>query len=274
MADPLFSVADKTILVSGGSRGIGAALARGFAQRDARVWITGRDAATLEAAAREISTGAHLVQCVVCDVADPQAIIQTVDQVNEAAGHIDVLLNVAGVNIRQPVESFTEEQFDFVLDINLKGAFLMAQAVGKKMIAQGTGAIINIDSLNTHAPLKNVTPYAISKCGLNGMTKALAKEWGSHGVRVNGLAPGFILTDLTQKLWSDPVMQKWGVDNTAMGRLGGSRGFDWNSHLSRSGGVPHFSQGKPSMLMADSFADRTGRFQATVDNSVRAIHIP
>ena len=141
-------------------------------------------------------------------------------QIVATHGRIDTLLNVAGVNIRQPSEAFTPEQFDFVLNINLRGAFFMAQEVGKQMLRQGSGSIVNIDSLNSDAPLKYVTPYAMSKCGLNGMTRSLAMEWGPKGVRVNGLAPGFILTDLTQKLWSDPTMKQWGEFNTPLGRLG------------------------------------------------------
>ncbi|QDU37067.1 Gluconate 5-dehydrogenase [Maioricimonas rarisocia] len=220
MTDQLFSVSDQAVLVSGGSRGIGLSLARGFAERDARVVITGRDERTLAEAAAEISVGAHPVRWQVCDVADADQIPRVVDQVIEELGGIDTLVNVAGVNIRQPVENFTQDQFDFVLDINLRGAFFMAKEVGRTMIARGSGAIINIDSLNSDAPLKYVAPYAMSKCGLNAMTRSLAMEWGPKGVRVNGLAPGFILTDLTQKLWSDPRMEEWGEFNTPMGRLG------------------------------------------------------
>ncbi len=114
----------------------------------------------------------------------------------------------------------TEEDYDFILDINLKGAFLIAQAVGRQMIAQESGTIINVDSLNTYAPLKGVAPYAMSKAGLVMMTRSLAAEWGEHGVRVNTIAPGFILTDMTNALWSDPVMQEWGLANTPLRRLG------------------------------------------------------
>ena len=133
---------------------------------------------------------------------------------------LDTLINVAGVNIRQPTTKYTEEQFDYVMNINLRGAFFMAQAAGRQMLTQKSGSLINIDSLNSASPLKNVTPYVMSKCGMNGMTRALALEWGPSGVRVNGLAPGFILTDLTKKLWSDPTMQAWNTANCPLGRLG------------------------------------------------------
>ncbi|REJ95306.1 MAG: SDR family NAD(P)-dependent oxidoreductase [Planctomycetota bacterium] len=220
MTDSLFSVADQVVLVSGGSRGIGKALAKGFADCGAKVIITGREQSTLDAAAAGISSGTHPVQARVCDVADTGRIGPVVEDIAAEHGRIDTLLNVAGVNIRQPTEDFTQEQYDFILDINLRGAFFMAQAVGKQMLAQGSGSIVNIDSLNSDGPLKYVAPYAMSKCGLTSMTRSMAMEWGPKGVRVNGLAPGFILTDLTQKLWSNPTMKEWGEFNTPLGRLG------------------------------------------------------
>lgn len=129
-------------------------------------------------------------------------------------------MNVAGVNRRKPALDITEEDYDFILDINLKGAFLLSQEVGRHMVSQQSGSQINIASLNTDRPLKNVLPYAISKAGIAHMTRGLALEWGGKGVRVNALAPGFILTDLTDKLWSDKKLQKWGLSNTPQRRLG------------------------------------------------------
>src|SRR5437868_3540853 len=118
MNDPLFSVEDQVTLVSGGSRGIGRALAEGFAQRGARVIITGREAATLEKAAQEIG---HGVRPMVCDVADARAIERVVDKALSAFGRIDTLINVAGVNRRMPAEQLTEADWNFIVDINLKG---------------------------------------------------------------------------------------------------------------------------------------------------------
>ncbi len=220
MSDTLFSVANQVVLVSGGSRGIGKALARGFAERGAYVWITGRDDATLQATASEISVGEHRVRYAVSDVTRVNDCQLAVEVIIQAHGRIDTLINVAGINVRKPAVEVTEENYDAILGINLRGAFFMAQAVGRVMLKQKSGSLINIDSLNSAGPLKNVAPYAMSKSGMNGMTRALALEWGPSGVRVNGLAPGFILTDLTQKLWSDPTMQAWNTANCPLGRLG------------------------------------------------------
>ncbi|MCH7689347.1 MAG: SDR family oxidoreductase [Planctomycetes bacterium] len=220
MVDELFSVADRVTLVSGASRGIGKELARGFARRGAKVIITGRDASTLEETAREISSPESEVRAMVCDVSSPEEIQNFVETLVSDYGRIDTLLNVAGVNKRQRAESFTVEEYDFILDINLRGAFFLATSVGRRMIAQQSGVQINIDSLNTYAPLKGVIPYAMSKGGLSIMTRGLAAEWGEFGVRVNAIAPGFILTEMTHKLWSNHSMQEWGKQNTPLGRLG------------------------------------------------------
>ena len=220
MADELFSVQDQVVLVTGGSRGIGRAIAEGFADRGSRVVICSRDGQVVEAAAQEMSEAGGNVQGLTCDVSDLDNVRDTVQSVLETHGRIDTLINVAGVNRRKRAETFTPEDYRFIMDINLKGAFDMSLEVGKHMIERQAGTQINIESLNTHMPLKGVLPYAISKFGMQGMTRGLALEWGCHGIRVNSLAPGFILTDLTNKLWSDPVMQEWNEQNAPLGRLG------------------------------------------------------
>lgn len=220
MNQELFSVKDQVTLVSGGSRGIGRGIAAGFADQGAQVIITGRDLASLEKTATEIGGGEHEVTPLVCDVAQPDDIEKLVETVIGRFGRIDCLINVAGVNRRMKVEKFTLEDYDFILDINLKGAFLLSVAAGKQMVQQKSGTQINIASLNTFRPLKGVLPYAMSKAGMGAMTRGLALEYGPHGVRVNAIAPGFILTDLTQKLWSDKTMQEWNAANCPLGRLG------------------------------------------------------
>jgi NAD(P)-dependent dehydrogenase (short-subunit alcohol dehydrogenase family) len=220
-SDDLFSVANQIVLVSGGSRGIGRAIAEGFARRGARVIITGREEKTLAATAKEIaSPGGPPVKHLVCDVADPAAIERLGQAAPAEFGPIDTLINVAGVNRRLPIEQVSEADYDFIIDINLKGAFLLSQAIGRQMLQRGQGNQINIVSLNNYAPLKHVLPYAMSKAALGHMTRGLALEWGPRGVRVNAIAPGFILTDLSKALWARPDMQAWGLPNTPLRRLG------------------------------------------------------
>ena len=129
--DKLFSVEGQVVLVSGGSRGIGRAIAQGFAERGAQVVITGRQKDTLEVAARAIAPAGHAVRPIVCDVSKPQEISALVKAVLDEFRWIDTLVNVAGVNRRKPALDYSEEDFDFVLNINLKGAFLLSQAVGR-----------------------------------------------------------------------------------------------------------------------------------------------
>lgn len=221
MNDALFDVSGQVVLVSGGTRGIGRSIAAGFCKRGATVVVTGREAKNAETSAAEIAAEAG-GKCVglACDVAKTAEIDPLVAQIVKEHGRIDTLVNVAGVNRRKRSEDVTEDDYDFILDTNLKGAFFLSQAVGKKMMEQGKGNLINICSLNNYGPLPWVLPYAASKAALGHMTRVLAMEWGPRGVRVNAIAPGFILTDLSKKLWSDPMMQQWNSDNTPLRRLG------------------------------------------------------
>ena len=218
--DTLFSVADQVVLLSGASRGIGQALAKGFTERGAQVIITGREANTIEQTAKEISVGAKPVRSLVCDVTNEKSIKDTAEKVLAEFGRIDTLLNVAGMNKRMKVENYSAELYDEIIDTNLRGMFLLSQLVGKHMIARRRGNIINIDSLNTYAPLKGVTPYAMSKAGVSMMTRGMATEWGEHGVRVNAIAPGFFPTALSKQLWSMPTMREWAIANTPLRKLG------------------------------------------------------
>jgi gluconate 5-dehydrogenase len=220
MSDELFSVASQHVLITGGSRGIGRALAEGFAQRGARVLICSRSQESVDTALSEMRSNGLNVEGLACDVSDEEQIRTTVAAARDKLGPIDTLINVAGVNRRKRAEQVTLDDYDFILDTNLRGAFLMSQEVGRAMIERKSGVQINVESLNTWMPLKGVLPYAMSKFGMQGMTRGLALEWGRHGIRVNSLAPGFILTDLTRKLWSDPNMQAWNTANAPLGRLG------------------------------------------------------
>ncbi len=221
MNDPLFSVADKVVFISGGTRGIGRGLAHGFAARGATVVVSGRDEVSTAEAARAIAADTDGA-CfgVACDVADEAQIQSAVDLIVAEHGRMDVLINVAGVNRRMAAEALTAADFDFVMDINLRGAFLLSQAVGKQMLKQGSGSQINVTSLNNHTPLHWMVPYAASKAALGQMTRALAMEWGPRGVRVNAIAPGFILSDFNKELWANATMQDWGRTNTPLVRLG------------------------------------------------------
>ena len=221
MNDSLFSVKDQVVLVSGASRGIGKGIAKGFAEREARVIVTGRVEDTIRQAAAEMAGDSGDVHAKVCDVTNAAATAQLVDEIVAEFGRIDTLVNCAGVNKRMRAEDYDEATYDFITNANIRGAFFLAQAVGRKMIGQGRGSIINIDSINSERPLNRVTPYAMTKAAMRQMTRCLAMEWGPHGVRVNSLGPGFTLTDLTRPLWQkDKTLEAWRDANTPMQRIG------------------------------------------------------
>jgi NAD(P)-dependent dehydrogenase (short-subunit alcohol dehydrogenase family) len=217
----LFSVANQIVLVSGGTRGIGFAIAQGFAQRNAIVIITGRTTEGANEAAAKLRVGAMFPPiAAACDVAEADQVKRLAASVLEMFGRVDCLINVAGVNRRKPAIDVTDDDYDYIMGTNLRGAFLLSREIGRSMLDRKSGNQINIASLNTDKPQKNVMPYAVSKAGIAHMTRSLALEWGPSGVRVNAIAPGFIVTDLTRKLWSDETMQTWGLANTPQRRLG------------------------------------------------------
>ena len=166
MSDELFSVAGQVVVVSGGSRGIGRGIAEGFARRGAKVIITGREAANVEQTARDICPPGGTVRGIACDVADPKAIERLTAQVIQEFGHVDTLLNVAGVNRQMLAERLSEADYDYILGLNLKGPFLLSLAIGKHMLQRGQGNQINIVSLNNERPLRGVMPYAVSNADL------------------------------------------------------------------------------------------------------------
>ncbi len=220
MDHELFSVRDQIVLVSGASRGIGRAIAAAFADRQAEVIVTGRVSDTLEQTVREIGQAGSRVHARVGDVSDTQATQKMVDDVIAEFGRIDTLVNCAGVNKRMNVEQYTEEVYDFISNINIRGAFFLSLAVGRHMIRAGKGSQINIDSVNSYRPLSRVAPYAMSKAAMTQMTRCLAMEWGSHGVRINGIAPGFTETELTRLVFQDEKLDNWRRQNTPLRRIG------------------------------------------------------
>lgn len=220
MTDDLFSVKGQIVLVSGASRGIGRGIAQAFADRGAVVVITGRVAETLEQTAKELGQAGAQVHPKVCDAADAKALQRLADDVVAQFGRIDTLVNCAGVNKRMRVERYDEATYDYITNINIRGAFFLSLTVGRHMIQARSGNQINIDSINSHRPLRRVAPYAMSKAAMSHMTRSLAMEWGEYGIRVNAVAPGFIATDLAKPLLANPAIDQWRRENTPLGRVG------------------------------------------------------
>jgi gluconate 5-dehydrogenase len=211
--DNIFSLAGKTALVAGASRGIGLAIAQALSSAGADTILAARSMDKLEAHAKGLANSRPLH----LDLTRSDSIRAAAD----AAGDVDILVNVSGTNIRKRFEQFTREEYDRILQTNLHGIFELTQLIGAKMIARGRGGkIINIGSLMSLLGLPYITVYAISKGGLGQLTKSLAAEWGRYDIQVNCIAPGFILTDLNRAMWQEPEMEAWLRHSQANPRMG------------------------------------------------------
>jgi len=196
-----FSLAGKKALVTGSSKGIGASIAQALAHAGADIVLVGRTQESLEATKSAIANNGRKVEIVLCDVSSPEAIKEAFASVAELK--VDILINNAGSISRAPAAETEMEDWNRIIDTNLNSVFQISQTCGRAMIAKGSGTIINIASLLSFQGGINVPAYTASKHGVAGITKALANEWGSRGVTVNAIAPGYISTDNTAALRAD-----------------------------------------------------------------------
>jgi len=215
----LFDLRGRVALVTGSSRGIGAALAAGLAAAGASVVLHGRDADRVAAARDELAaTSGATVSAAAFDVTDPSAVRDGVARVEREAGPIDILVNNTGVQHREPMLDVAVEHWDRVLQTNLTSAFLVGRAVAAGMVARGRGKIVNICSVQTWLARPGIAAYAASKAGLAALTRGMCAEWAGHGLTVNGLAPGYVVTELTRPLVDDPAFDSWIRGRTPAGR--------------------------------------------------------
>jgi 3-oxoacyl-[acyl-carrier protein] reductase len=208
------SLEGRVALVTGGSRGIGAAISRELAAAGAKLAVNYRSGhEPAEAVAAEVGGIA-----VAADVGDPEAAQQLIDRVETELGDVDILVNNAGLTRDTLIARMTDEDWAEVIDTNLRGAFNTCRAVSRKMLRRRSGAIVNMSSVVGVHGNPGQANYAASKAGIIGLTKALARELGVRGVRVNAIAPGYITTELTDVLTEEQTGLILG--NTPLGRLG------------------------------------------------------
>lgn len=210
----------KVVLVTGGSKGIGFAMAEGLARFGADLALVSRHLDECEAAADRLRAHGRRAIALEGDVTRPAEVERFVARTVEHFGRIDVLLNNAGMNVRKPALEVTEEEWDQVLDTNLKGVFLTAQAVARRMVPRRAGKIINVSSIFGSVGLAWLAPYCASKGGINQLTRVLALEWAPHGVCVNAIAPAYIKTPMTSGWLQDPERYQMIVGATPLGRVG------------------------------------------------------
>jgi gluconate 5-dehydrogenase len=217
----LFSLQGKTALITGASGGIGSALAAAFAEAGATVALNGITLEKLQAAKRRIDTlggNAVIIQQDVKTVENCRSLVRTA---HVQLGCLDILVNCAGVNRRKPISQVTEDDYDTIAQLNLKSVFFLCQAAHEVMRMQGGGKILNIGSVTSTDGLGGVSVYGITKSGVAQLTKTMALEWAKDNIQVNCLAPGFILTQLTETgLWGDPHRKQWLTDRIPAGRPG------------------------------------------------------
>ena len=200
----LFDLTGKVAIVTGTSRGLGQYFGRALAGAGADLVITSRNIDALQNFKAEVEDLGRRAVPVKLDVLSKPDIDAMVETALEAYGKIDILVNNAGVNIRNPAVDVPWEDWDLIVDTDLKGQFFCAAAVAKPMIERGYGRIINIGSATTVFGMEGIVPYCASRGGVVQMTKALAAEWGRHGISVNVLSPGWFKTDLNKALYEDP----------------------------------------------------------------------
>lgn len=202
----MFSLEGKVALVIGGSRGIGRGMAAGLARAGATAVLSSRNQLDLDTAAEELSkeTGSEVIG-IGADVSCVPNIKSLVNQITDRYGHLDILINAAGVNVRKGCLDFKEEDWDLVQNIQLRSVFFTCQAVAKQMLEkQIRGRIINVASISSTIALKNMVSYCAAKGGLVQMTKAFALELAESGITANCMAPGYTKTEMTKALFADP----------------------------------------------------------------------
>lgn len=216
-------LAEKSVLITGGSKGIGKEMALAFAELGANVAIVGRDEQALQGTLAELQTHNPACCAVRADIRDVEQIRRMVSEVVESFGTVNVLVNNAGINIAKPAFEVTEEDWDTVLETNLKSAFFVSQAVAEHMQNQGDGSIINIASQMAFVGYVKRAAYSSSKAGMVQLTRALAVEWAGIPIRVNAVAPTFIETEMTAKMFEDEAFKRDVESRILLGKLPGPK---------------------------------------------------
>jgi NAD(P)-dependent dehydrogenase (short-subunit alcohol dehydrogenase family) len=216
----------KTAFVTGTTSGLGARFAKVLAKAGAKVALSGRRLDRLQALEAEITDSGGIAKSYPLDITKPDDIKAALDKIEGQLGDVDILVNNAGMNSNKRIDQYTSDDFDAVMNTNVKGAFFCAQQVGGRMIkAKSGGRIINIASIGAHTPLAGLTAYCMSKAAIAMMTRSLAKDWARFNINVNAICPGFILTEINQD-WFDTDMGRAQIASYPRKRIGTAEDLD------------------------------------------------
>ena len=218
--EKMFGLTGKKILLTGAAGGIGEALAEGLAGAGGEMLLCDIAEERLAALTDKIKSGGGRAAGFYMDVSKTESIRTAVGAIIDHSTRVDVLINCAGINKREGFLDVTEETYDFIMDINLKGIYFLSQEVAKHMMAQKSGNIINVASHNSVGMLGGCSVYGASKSAVTALTRSMAVEWAQYGIRANAIAPGHILTQLTTVTWEHPERSVYLRERIAMRRPG------------------------------------------------------
>lgn len=216
----LFSLAGKRILLTGSAQGIGFVMARGLAEQGAEVIINGTHAERAENAAMKLRDEGFTAHISLFNVADKAAVEQAITQIENDIGPIDVLFNNAGIQRRHPFTEFPLNEWNDIIATNQTGVFIVSQCVAKRMVARKKGKIVNICSMQSELGRDTITPYAAAKGAVKMLTRGMCVELARHNIQVNGIAPGYFQTPMTQALVDNAEFSEWLCKRTPAARWG------------------------------------------------------
>jgi gluconate 5-dehydrogenase len=220
MTNPLFDLTGRTALVTGSSRGLGRAMAEGLAAAGASLLVNGTDPKRIDEAVKEMRAAGFKAEPLPFNVTSEAEVVKAFAGLDARGVAVDILINNAGIQFRKPMVELETADWQRVIDTNLTSAFVIGREAAKRMLPRKRGKIINIGSLTSDLARATVAPYTVSKGGIKMLTKAMAAEWGEHGIQANAIGPGYMLTEMNTALIENPTFDAWVKGRTPARRWG------------------------------------------------------